>query len=540
MYRMLIVDDNNRDRRIIQEVIDWSSLGIEVIGEAVDGGEALGLVHTQSPHIILTDVAMPVMNGIELARAVKSEFPGIKIIFMSFYDDFEFAKSAVNMSIYGYVLKPIIPDELRSTVCKVLEIYEQERSVEEEKKEMARQLEESLPALQTEFFKELLFGRFREEQDIWERIGFLRIPIKGFTGARVFSVQISEEDAVRKGKGIKDRYLLAYSVKEMITSMSDSVHRLFALQNSLTEFTVLLFAMGDALQEDGSMEIAISLHTRINENLGLNAIIGISNPSQSIAELPALFNQSISALQTKFYSYGNPIILYKEIEEKKSVGFEDKVNLEELYRKIKELVFSDGEEDVEAFVDSYLGLGGHFPDEAYLRGFAFSVINMLQINLIETEQSFRDVLGDDLIVWKKLNAFDTIMDLRQWLVNIMKTVRYHMQSRNTSRDSQIVNDIKDIIRKRFHEQLTVNDIADAIYLSSKQANNIFRKETGKTIFDYLVEYRIDMAKQLLKDPYSKIYLVAEQVGYVNKSHFCLLFKKSTGLTPAEYKNHPTP
>src|SRR4029079_8646560 len=118
---------------------------------------------------------------------------------------------------------------------------------------------------------------------------------------------------------------------------------------------------------------------------------------------------------------------------------------------------------------------------------------------------------------------------------IFATLREALAERNPTKNQKVIDQIKDIIGERYGEPLTIEDISKAVYHSGRHANHIFKKETGQTIFDYLIEYRIGIAKQLLKEPHSKVKVVAEEVGYVNTSYFCMAFKKNVGMTPAEYK-----
>jgi len=111
-----------------------------------------------------------------------------------------------------------------------------------------------------------------------------------------------------------------------------------------------------------------------------------------------------------------------------------------------------------------------------------------------------------------------------------------LSERNTTKNVKLVENIKDIIKSKYHGQITIEDISKSVYLSGRHANSLFKKETGKTIFDYVIEYRIEVAKKLLKDSTSKVASVAEEVGYTNTSYFCLAFKKNVGMTPAEYKS----
>jgi two-component system, response regulator YesN len=543
MYRMLVVDDNNRDRRIVREMIDWSELGIEVIGSAANGKEALVMAENLLPHIIISDIAMPEMSGIEMSKVLKEKRPGIKIIFMSCYDDFEFAQSAIDLNVYGYVLKPLILEDIKSAVCKVLSIYEMENLENEEKRKMSKQIADSLPMMREEFFRELLYGTYMDMDDILKRMEFLRIGLLEYDTAQIISMEINDYDIQVAGKDVSYKYLISYSIKSMMNTYTSDSIKVFAVQNSHREFSAVVFLKTNSQNQNDDnlvLECAISFHTWIQDKFGLSTVAGISNTSVNLLDIPRLFQQSTQAIQTKFYSKGNPVILYREVEEKKYSTFDEKVNLEVLNKEVREAVSLKDDSGINEFMQKYLPVDKSYQTEAYFKSLAFSTVNILMLTLIEAGQSFRDIFNDDAVIWRKLNRFDTIQDLQQWLFNMLKTVAVYLRDNNKSRDAKMVNTIKEVIKLRYHEQLSVDDIVKSVYLSPRQANKIFKKEMGNTIFDYLLEYRIEVAKKLLKEPDCKIYMISDNVGYTNKSHFCLMFKKLTGLTPVEYKNRFIP
>ena len=540
MYRLLIVDDNNRDRRIVKEIVDWHELGVEIAGEAVDGREALAMVEELNPHIVLSDIAMPVMNGIKLAGRLKERNPEIRVIFMSCHDDFAYVRSAIDLDIHGYVLKPVIPKDLKQAVQRVLNLLALEKANNEEKGEMLRRIEQSLPAFQEEFFRELIYGSRQDDNEITKRAEFLHLNLLDHGSIRVITVEINEYERYMSGKGVMDKYLTGFSLRKIMNSLTDDDRKIFFMQNSQQLFVAVVFCRPGAGNnaDDCILNIAVDLHTAILEKAALRTTIGISEPAGSIADIPELFRQSIKAIKTRFYSAGNPIIFHRDIDEEQYDALEEKVNLEQLRQEVKDAAFMGGDREIGELIAKYTS-GGCHQSENCLKSLAFTIVNILHLELIQAGQSMEDVLQDEFSVWKKMNGFPTVDELRQWLYQTMAAANEYFQKRYKTRDAQIVTDIKEIIHKRFQEQLTINDIAQVIYLGPKQANNIFKRETNQTIFDYLLDYRMAVAKKMLSDPYSKIYLVAQEVGYINKSHFCLMFKKHTGLTPNQYKNMPT-
>ena len=148
MYQMLIVDDNNKDRRVLRELFQWERFDVKVAGEAVNGKDALQKVEQCPPNILITDIFMPVMNGIDLVAEVSRKYPEIKIIFMSFSEEFEFAKSAIDMSVYGYIVKPLRSADVKKAIEKVLSVYHREEKSAQEKESLLTRLEKARPVLQ--------------------------------------------------------------------------------------------------------------------------------------------------------------------------------------------------------------------------------------------------------------------------------------------------------------------------------------------------------------------------------------------------------
>lgn len=560
MFKLIIVDDNKYERMGINQAVDWSALGIEVVGTFANGAEALAGVGELHPDLIVTDIAMPMMNGITLAERVRDQYPDIKVIFTSCHSDFEFAKSAVNLGVYGYVLKPIISGELETAVRGVLgEMTERERR-ERERAGMLRQLEGMLPLVQEQFFKELLLGNFRDEGDIRERINFLRVSVPNNSGFAVLALDVREKAETADGepsRSIVDTYYQSYTIKKAVNALergagldaasgeleatprpdSDSERpglvSAYPVQMAGDSFAVLLFG-----ESEQFLQTAVDLHLMITDRLDRSVTIGISETSSSLASMAELYRQASQAALTTFYEGSSPIIVYSEIEDRAERSpFDAMPGLESLYGDVKALLSYGGEEVIDEFLDKYMTApGGGSPNESYVKVFSYLTLNLVNVLLEEANKSLQELLGVESADWSRVNVPASAKESRVWLRRIFETLREALAERNPTKNQKVIDQIRDIIGERYGEPLTIEDVSKSVYLSGRHANHIFKKETGQTIFDYLIDYRIGIAKELLKEQDSKVAVVAEAVGYVNTSYFCLAFKKNVGMTPAEYKN----
>ncbi len=567
MYKLFIVEDNPYTREDLQNVLDWEDLGIVVAGSFSNGSEALAKVEEIRPDIILTDIAMPIINGIELAKRLKEKHPSIKTVFMSAYIEFDFAKRAVDLGIYGYVLKPIVPDELKTAMEKLLKEYELESFHKAEQENMRHKMKEMLPFVQEQFFRELLFNEADEgrggKRDR-EELDFLRLEIPDWTAhVMVLSVENEAANNADEVYGGHEKpqldpsaavYLLSYKIRNILNSAADESKRVFPVRISEYRFAVIVFtrpAITEAnpsqkenpacpVQNEPVADAAADIHIALSRRLGLNALIGVSSPGKGLSDLLRLYRQARQAMDALFYNNSSPIVFYRDIEAAEESPLAHETHLEEVFKDVKELIALGDDEAIRAFADRYLGESLTAREPVRIKSLTFFIVNAAAIVLMESDHSFKDLFGDDVLIWRKLSRFETILDIRQWIINFFKTIKEYLNEKADSasgdRTARVVEDIKSVIKSRYAEQLTVKDIAAAVYLSPSYANSLFKKDTGMTIFDWFTRYRLEMAKKLLSDPESKVTVVAEEVGYISKAYFCLSFKKQVGMSPAEYRN----
>jgi len=534
MFRLFIVDDNKYERNGIRDSIDWQALGIEVVGVFANGLDALARMEELRPHIVVTDIAMPMMNGVAMAERIRRGYPEVKMVFISCHSDFEFAKSAVDLGVYGYVLKPIISDELEKALRKLLLEFTVQHRQQIEKERMLKQLEGMLPLVQEQFLKEVLLGNFRNKDDILKRIEFLTLPIIESADMNVISLKCYPDDGAPEGRSAVDSYLLSYSIKRIVSETESKERSMYPVQISGDDFAVIVFDRGSDRQ--GILDAAVEMHTEISRRLDLHTTMGISKSTRELTDLAQLFKQSRKAVNTRFYSGSNPIILFEEIEDRTDIPFEEMPGLESVYQDMKALISEGGGQDVQLFIDKYLNADGLGDNESYVKGFVSLFVHITGILLMETHHSVKEVFGDSILVWDKLNRMQTKEDVVQWTQRTLLTIIERLSDNGGTKNAKLVDSIKSIIHSRYSEQLSIEDISKSVYLSGRHANGLFKKATGKTIFDYLIQYRIEKAKQLLREEDSKVAVVAEAVGYLNTSYFILAFKKNAGMTPAEYKS----
>jgi two-component system, response regulator YesN len=214
MYKILVVDDNVFDREGVIDLIDWDSLGIQIAGTASNGEEGYKKALELKPDFVLTDVAMPLLNGIQMTKKIKQDLPDMLFIYMSCFDEFDFVKNAISLDVSAYVLKPVDLTELTEALEKIKKIKKNEKAIKENLDELKSKIKESLPVLREQFIRDLVFGKTLDMKNIEEKMKYLGINCQETYLIVLF--QIDNYELLYENIPAEDRYLMIYSLKKII------------------------------------------------------------------------------------------------------------------------------------------------------------------------------------------------------------------------------------------------------------------------------------------------------------------------------------
>lgn len=533
MHTLLIVDDNPNDRRGIAGLIDWGAHEIEVVGTAVHGEDGYRKALELRPDFIITDVAMPIASGIEMTARLKEELPESRFVFMSCFDDVDYLQRAIDLEVSAYVLKPIIEEELVQAVQKVRAVKRREDRRRSDEAALRQVVAESLPLLQEQFLKELLYGAPLAPETVRERAAYLKLSLEETLYAIAF-VQIDSYDIHYRGQPMDRRHLLSYSLQRCVEQTMTRGSRGYATGQG--EEAVVAWVKLDASGgREALREIAEAAQRCIEEagrQLSVSVTIGVSHFSDRPEEAAELCRQAGTAAKSKFFSKGNQVIWYAEVGEPQA---EASYRLPEVTEALRGLTERQDEGELEAFMERCYGreAGG---SERYTKSVSYTIVNVLQSLLLEAGKSFRDVFEDELLLWRKLSLLETLEEIRSFVREVIRqTVQCLHRDEPGGKNSRIVDDIKRVIDAEYPRIENVNQIVENLDISASHANLVFKKVTGQTIFDYLTEQRVEAAKALLRNPYVKIYEVSEAVGYRTEAHFRSVFKAYAGMTPGKYQ-----
>ncbi|RAV18901.1 response regulator [Paenibacillus contaminans] len=532
MYTMLIVDDNPNDRSGITELIDWEEEFIEVVGTAINGEDGFHKAIALKPDLVLTDVSMPIQNGIEMTEMIKQELPDTQFIFMSCFDDVEYLQSAINLDVCAYVLKPIVIPELVKAVGKMRKLKEVDMKREKHEAELVALVEQSLPLLQEQFLKELFYSSAWDGNELAARMKYLKMDLECEQYC-VFCVQIDNYGIHYTNESMDQRHLLIYRlqkcVQEAITNPHDSCF--LASQGYDRIVGIKKYSKSDISGNlDDITECANHCMELANQRLGLHVTIGISGLSDNLNDVAEQYGRAEYAVKSKIYSSGNRIIFHSEVYEP---DHQVHYNYKNMYDELRNVVMGCDEASKLKFMETYLSQEAKFT-ENYIKSISYTIVNILHTILVENGKRFGDIFEDDFTIWRNLSLIETFADIKQFIMNTIHSVCDCLNKYNGKRNS-IVDDIKAVIDEKYAEIENVNQIVEKMFISASHANLVFKQVTGSTIFDWVTAKRMEIAKQMLLNPYVKIYEIPEKIGYKTGAHFRSVFKGYTGTTPKQYQ-----
>lgn len=524
MYKLMIVDDNKRSREKLKNILDWSSYGIEIVKSCHDGEEALEYILQNPVDLVICDVKMPGMSGIELLERIKENNINVKFIFASCFDDFSFVKSAVDMEAISYILKPVKAEELNEILCRTLNIFQEEQERIEKEHRMDFLIKKSGTILREAYLRKLLLNSWNgsSEDELASIFDLVGINYSGNSNFIVLCVRIIVCAENTSGNEVE---FLA-DVVDTLSGMQDDILKVDSIIIDMETVCSILSFSG--VDEDYVTERIIKAKKVAEVNTKYYSQWGISNSDIGFEKVNELYKSAKRAAWAN-EAGGNDIIFSSDIDTDISEQF---VDLELFKNEINVIIENRDINKAKEFISKYFIIN---PQTSKMEN---KYIAYLLLNTIENFiRDYNDSgVVDFNLFWNKMTKFDSIEDIEQWFLNIFKYL-FECMGRCRSSNKILAERIAQIIETNYGKNITINYLSEKLYYSGTHLNNIFRNEYGVGIFEYLTSFRIEKAKQLLSEPNCKLYKVVERVGYKNQAHFKYIFEKYTGMTPKEYQQY---
>lgn len=518
MYRILIVDDEALVRRGIKKSINWNELDIEMVAEAENGVEALEQVLENEPDIILLDICMPKMDGLEFAGIIKQKYPHIKIIIITGFDDFEYARSALRAGVDDYILKPITREMVEDVVRAQLEKLEAEN-----KKNLPTGPDEEKRA--AEVLNSALRGEARAAQDFPFFLEYAQIADED-----IWFVLIKDYLSGCKAWGDGEAESLAeFAILNIAGELLRDARSGFAFEAHKNGLAMVISCPSRHLLEEKLTDICHN----ILDFIEIPVDFAVSSQG-TLESLPILAEEAREAMRSTFVLSNQNIIFYDDLKKQsREVEYPETTEQELLHS----LYMSDmGHSGV--LIDLFFRqLREATTDESKCK----SMLLRLLLRIANTVESMNSRVQDangramDFDPVGVLEQFETLDQVNEWLKNFYQETFDYVSSMK-SRSGQLFLKIRQYIEQNFADSdLNLKKCSEDLFLSSGYISMILKKESGKTFVDYLNEYRIRRAAEMISEPESKVYEVATAAGFTHQTYFSSVFKKLIGLTPKQFK-----
>ena len=542
MLKIFLAEDEVIVRETIKRMIPWEELGFELVGEAADGEMALPLLIRQKPDLLITDIKMPFMDGLTLAKLAKKELPELKIVILSGYDDFNYAKQAINIGVEDYLLKPITKNALIERLSEIRSRYEHEKTQKEYYEKFQREMQAYEKNSSRDFFEALVRGSM-DMMEVYKKAEKLGVDIV----AEAYNILIFTMNSEEDFSGQKEGY------SEWEAESLEMLEEFFSGHPSAMLFRSNIFSYGVLLkgQKESIKEITKECVGKIQGILKRKEskrewFLAVGQPVERLSQIKKSYHTASRAFSQR-YLYVENILYYDEMETMEHPGgqaetednaYLQKVDVNALNPAILQKFLSNGlQEETENFVKDYFYAIGQEPMESLV--FRNYVILNVRFSVI----SFIKGLGCDT---NEMESADTEEVLAESGKNMESAIAYakkmisqaiEIRDQNSgNKNRSILKTAVDFIDSHYMEEdISLNTVANVANVSSNHFSALFSQNMGQTFIEYLTTLRMNKAKELLRCTGMRSSEIAGEIGYKDAHYFSYLFKKTQGMTPSDYR-----
>ena len=542
MLKIFLAEDEVVVRETIKRMIPWEELGFELVGEAADGEMALPLLIRQQPDLLITDIKMPFMDGLTLARLAKKEIPGLKVVILSGYDDFNYAKQAIGIGVEDYLLKPITKNALIERLSEIRSRYEHEKTQKEYYEKFQREMHAYEKNSSRDFF-EALVGGSMDMMEVYKRAEKLGLDIV----AEAYNVLIFTMNCDEDFSGQRDEYS-SWEAESL-----ELLENFFAGHSSAMLFRINIFSYGVLLKgqretiEENTRACVDEIRKILSRQDGRREwFLAVGQSVDRLSQIQKSYHTASRAFSQR-YLYDENILYYDEMETMEHPGgqaetednaYLQKVDVNALNPAILQKFLSNGlQEETENFVKDYFYAIGQEPMESLV--FRNYVILNVRFSVI----SFIKGLGCDT---NEMESADTEEVLAESGKNMESAIAYakkmisqaiEIRDQNSgNKNRSILKTAVDFIDSHYmDEEISLNTVANVANVSSNHFSALFSQNMGQTFIEYLTSLRMNKAKELLRCTGMRSSEIAGEIGYKDAHYFSYLFKKTQGMTPSDYR-----
>ena len=525
-YSVLLVDDEEDVIQIIMRKIDWESMGFCVVGYAHNGVEALEMAEELQPDVVMTDIKMPYMDGLTLSRKLKELYRTVKIIIFSGFDEFEYAKEAIQIEVEEYILKPIDAGNLKEVFGRIREKIDREIDEKRNVDKLREYYMESLPILQENFYTSLIDGRI-PEGEIEKYLADYQISLTGPYYV-VSILHISTTDIPQN----MNSFLFGVSVKKLAEEHMEGEWK-----------SRILMYLGDILiitqlEEQDQITVFTDFMDQLcrlaKHVCEATVTAGIGYVCNNLPDIRLSWQGARSAVSYRVL-YGNArAINIAEIDPMENV--DERWEEQEIQKILKKIRMGNSEEletEISHCIRRFVQNGTTMQKyQIFIMGLLTEIFRFCNNNQLDSAEFY----GEKGELFERCMQMESPEELEKWLLKICEKLRQTVQQERQASTRSFVSKAIEYVQEHYSDRnITIESICRELGVSAAYFSTVFKKETGKTFIGFLTDYRMEKAVELLMTTGDKTYIIAEKVGYADPNYFSYAFKKQYSMSPSKYR-----
>lgn len=547
-YKVLAADDEYWSRENIRNLISWDEYSFEFLEPACDGEEVLERIPEEKPDIILTDINMPFLSGLELLQKLQTEYPQIITIAVSGYDDFEKVKGVFTSGGLDYLLKPVGKEELIQVLKKALDVLEERENGRKQDEDNLLQEYKMSSFLEDSEYSALLSGKLYGHSMSQPHVSSTA------TFSEVSTLMVKFYNIAQIGEHYDhDSFQMSWSIKSKLRELMENVNNVIIFNNSSKMSEFLVIGMVDAR---GMNRLAESIQKEFPEEAYGPLSIVIHQQTSSLDDIGTVYREMISTLVTRPFRRKR-CVLFCPTGEGKGVNLSEnrdasglifssgkgsesgKVPTLGIDKELVRLLHAGQKSDVEKLIFGTCDFR-HCDDGRWsfldVKQYVGRITGILYSYVREKQPEFMALAEESMdnmdYYMKNLDATSMLASLQILIDGLWST---RTDGNSDSAGSQVAQ-IRQYIEKAYHENITLTSLAEEYHMDASYLSRVFSQTYGETIITYLTRIRMEQAMELMKDEEKKLETISFLVGYDDYNYFSRVFRKKVGMSPRDYRS----
>ena len=538
MIKVFLVEDEVIVRESIKKNIDWEKHGFSFVGESSDGELAYPMIKELRPDIVITDIQMPFMNGLELSRIILNELPNTKIIILSGYDEFNYAKEAIHLGVVDYLLKPMSSGLLLETVMRVGNMIEKEQTHQSNILIYQEEMKEKLWLERQLFFDDLISHKYTIT-DLMEKGERLSLSLN----AKNYNVMLLKiYDSDKEEDNYSDNLMQPIAYLRTLVQMEREI---LMFERGMERIIFLLKGRDADHLKALEQEIIHKLTEAIHQELGMDYFISLGERVNRLSECKNSYENASKAFSFRYLLGRNKVIYQEDLDGYQLIydkDFQlDMSDVMKIDRRLVEAFLQSGtHQEVHHFIEEFFqNIGTKNMESLMFRQYIVVDICVCAMAMLEGFGESREIYQEKTEGLKRLGSDITTIESSEELIeNLLHEVIAIRDQCSRNKYNRLLIDAKDYINQNYMiDEISLNTVAAYVNLSPSYFSNIFSQEMGYTFIEYLTGVRMKKAKELLRFSDMKTSEIGYQVGYKDPHYFSYLFRKTQNCTPKEYRTN---